>query len=243
MRKAISGFLWCVTLAAIIVAGAAFCWLAIGVADDKDGGWLAVGVTLAVGVGAAVSQFVLAPKPAGSMRRPFWISWKGLATLFLACVAGAGAMSLLLPLLDPPVATERTVTDDGDRTRVEIDRAKNEIIAALSPAQRAVVEAIPGLWGEAGCRVVYHFQVRDGGLSIERIRKEPGMADYAMTAALVPGGVDDQLHASVARSSDHGETEGQALIFSYARAGAEERLNWRNLTHGGYGGTKLERCR
>jgi hypothetical protein len=77
---------------------------------------------------------------------------------------------------------------------------------------------------------------------IERVRKEPGMSDYAMTAALVPGGEGDALNASIARSSDAGETEGQALIFTYSRAADEERLNWRNLTHVGYGGTKLERC-
>ena len=77
---------------------------------------------------------------------------------------------------------------------------------------------------------------------ITRVRKVPGMGDYTMTAAIVPGGAGDQLNASIARSSDAGETEGQALIFTYAKAAGEERLNWRNLTHVGYGGTKLERC-
>ena len=242
MRKTVTGALWVVTLATIIAAAATFCWLAIGVADDKDGGWFTVVATLAVGIGAAVAQYVLAPKPAGSMQRPFWFSWKGLATIFLACVAGAGAMSLILPLMDPAVATEKTVAQDGDRTRVEVAQARDDIIAALSPPQRAVASAIPGRWGEAGCAVVYDFKVKDAGLMIERVRKQPGMSDYAMTAALVPGGTDDQLNASIARSSDAGETEGQALIFTYSRAAAEERLNWRNLTHAGYGGTKLERC-
>ncbi len=240
--KALNRILWLVTLVAIIGLAAAFAWLASDVAEDKRGGWVAIAVTLAVGIGAAISQYVVAPKTGGSPRRPFWMSWKGLATLFLACVAGAGAMSLLLPLLDPPVATEDTVVGDGDRTRAEIGEAKEEIIAALSPAQRSVVRAIPGLWGEAGCSVVYDFKVKDGGLTIERVRKEPGMSDYAMTAALVPGGEGDQLNASIARSSDAGETEGQALVFTYSRAADEERLNWRNLTHAGYGGTKLERC-
>jgi len=242
MRKTVTGALWVVTLAAIIAAAATFCWLAIGVADDKDGGWLTVAATLAVGIGAAIAQYAVAPKAAGTIGRPFWFSWKGLATIFVACVAGAGAMSLMLPLLDPPVATEKTVTQDGDRTRGEVVQARDDILAALSPPQRAVVSAIAGRWGEAGCAVVYEFKVQDGGLMIERVRKEPGMSDYAMTAALVPGGEGDQLNASIARSSDAGETEGQALIFTYSRAGAEERLNWRNLTHVGYGGTKLERC-
>lgn len=241
--KTLNRILWLVTLVAIIGVAAAFAWLASDVADDKRGGWVAIIVTLAVGIGAAISQYIVAPKTGGSPRRPYWMSWRGLATLFLACVAGAGAMSLLLPLLDPPVATEDTVVMDGDRTRAEIGDAKEEIISALSPTQRGVIQAIPGLWGEAGCRVVYDFQVREGGLVIERVRKEPGMADYLMTAALVPGGPDDEVHASIARSSDPTETEGQALIFAYSEAADEERLNWRNLTQVGYGGTKLERCR
>lgn len=242
MGKTINMVLWVMTLVAIVAAAATFCWLAIGVADDKDGGWLAAAGILTVGIGAAVAQYVLAPKSDGSTGRPFWISWQGLATIFLACVGGAGAMSLLLPLLDPAVATEATVTNDGDRTRGEVAQARDTIIAALSPPQRIVVEAIPGQWCESGGAVAYDFEVKDGGLMIKRVRQEAGMSDYSMTAAIVPGGEGDELHASIARSSDAGETEGQALIFTYLKAGDEERLNWRNLTHAGYGGTKLERC-
>ena len=122
--KALNRILWLVTFVAIIGVAAAFAWLALGVAEDKRGGWVAITITLAVGIGAAISQYIVAPKIVGSPRRPFWMSWKGLATLFLACVAGAGAMSLLLPLLDPTVATEDTVVGDGDRTRAEIGEAQ-----------------------------------------------------------------------------------------------------------------------
>ena len=242
MRKGLMRLFWVLTLAAIVAAGAAFCWLAVDTAQDKTGGWLTAAAIVVVGVAAGLCQYLLAPKGQGTSGRPYWTSWKGLATIFGACVAGAGAMSLLLPLLDPPVATERTVTQDGDKTRAGIAEAKDEIINALSPPQRVVLDALPGQWGETGCRVVYDLQVHDGGLVIRRIRKEAGMADYEMTSALAPGRTDDQVHASVASSSDEGETEGQALVFTYARAAGEERLNWRNLTHVGYGGTKLERC-
>lgn len=237
MRRGLSRALWVITFLAVMAAAAGFCWLAFGVAENKDGGWLAVVGVLVVGIGSAVSHYALAPKSGASPRRPFWTTWKGLAAIFTACVTGAGAMSLLLPVIDPPAATEATVTDDGDKTRAELERR------LPLESERPIVAALPGLWGEAGCAVVYRFQVTEGGLEIELVRKAPGMADYTMTAALTPGGDGDAANATIVRSSDVGEVEGQALLFTYERAGTEERLNWRNLTHAGYGGTKLERCR
>lgn len=231
-----------VAVLAVIAVVLAFGWMTLNTAQSKTGGWVAAFALLGVGIAAAVSYYVLASRAGSSPGRPFWTTGKGVATLVSCALAGLGAMTLLFPLIDPPAATERTVEEDGAKTRTEIVEARDEIIAALSPPQRAVAEAIPGLWGEAGCGVIYDFRVQDGGLIITRVRKTPGMGDYAMTAALVPGGTGEELHASIARSSDAGETEGQALIFTYARAGGEERLNWRNLTHAGYGGTKLERC-
>lgn len=228
---------------AVIAAVFAFGWMALNAAQSKTGGWVAAVALLGVGIAAAVSYYVLASKDGSSPRRPFWTTGKGIATLVSGTLAGLGAMSLLFPLLDPPIATEETVQEDGAKTRTEMVEAKDEIIAALSPSQRALAEAIPGLWGEAGCGVIYDFRVQDGGLIITRVRKPAGMDDYAMTAAIVPGGTGEELHANIVRSSDATEKEGQGLIFTYARVGQEERLNWRNLTQPGYGGTKLERCR
>ena len=231
-----------VAVLAVIAVVLAFGWMTLNTAQSKTGGWVAAFALLGVGIAAAVSYYVLASKDGSSPRRPFWTTGKGVATLVSGALAGLGAMTLLFPLIDPPAATERTVEEDGAKTRTEVVEARDEIIAALSPPQRAVAEAIPGQWCESGGAVAYDFEVKDGGLMIKRVRQEAGMPDYSMTAAIVPGGEGDELHASIARSSDAGETEGQALIFTYARAGAEERLNWRNLTHAGYGGTKLERC-
>lgn len=241
MRHILGRTLWVVTFLAIVAVGAAFAWLAVGVADDKAGGWVAVTVTLMVGVGAAIAQYMLAPKSGGSMRRPFWTTWKGLATLFLACVAGASAMSLLLPLLDPPPATEKTVTDDGEKTRSELIEAKDEILAALSPSQRAIIEVIPGLWGEAGCRVVYRFRIEQDAVLIDLVRKEPGMAGYSMGASLIPGGVGERLYAVVERSTEPDESK-DSLEFTYRATGASERLIWLNRDQDDVAGLELDRC-
>lgn len=240
------------TLRWVVIAGTAatgiaaitvFGWMAANTAGAKTGGWIAAAALLAVGLAGAVSYYVLASRDGSSPRRPFWTTARGLATLVSAVLAGLAAMSLLFPLMDPPVATRQDVQDEGKTTRTAVEEARDTILDALPPPQRAVVDALPGLWGEAGCAVVYDFRVSDGGLVIERVRKSADMPDYAMTAAIVTGGEGGQLHAVIVRSSDAGEKEGQALIFTHERAAGEERLNWRNLTHQGYGGTKLERCR
>ena len=241
MRQILGRGLWAVTLLAIIATGAAFAWLAVGVAEDKKGGWIAAVCILAVGMGATVAQYTLASKSGGSMRRPFWTTWKGLATLFLACVGGAGAMSMLLPLLDPPVATEETVRDDGDETRAEIDAAKKEIIAALTPTQRRLLKAIPGLWGEEGCRVVYRFKIVHDAILVDLVRSEAGMGEYSMGASLIPGVQGERIYAVVERSTEPDELR-DSLEFTYRGTGASERLVWLNRDHTDVAGLELDRC-
>lgn len=123
------------------------------------------------------------------------------------------------------------------------DKKLDTVIKQTAPKPWRALANIDGYWGEEryDCRVVYHFERRDHGLTVTLVRKEPGMSDYKMTASITPSGQGDLLNATLRYSTMVDETYGQALVFTYFDDGAIKRLGWLNETRAN-AETKLESC-
>lgn len=146
-------------------------------------------------------------------------------------------MSLIMPLIEPRPATQKDVADletaVGARLTEQFGRPE---------AMRRIVQKLPGQWGEAGCGVIYRFQLIEGAVLIDLVRKQPGMADYSMAASITPGGANDEIHAVIERTTEPGEAQ-TPLVFTYVGTGGGERLTWLNRSQNDVGGLELDRCK
>lgn len=227
-------------LAAVFAFAAVFVYRAVISSAGKEPDIWALLIIVATGVGVAICTVLVADidKTKRGWRR--WLTTKNIAILFLAVVAGGGAVPLIAAVFTPAPAVEDhpgQIRDTTLQTNAEVKKLVDR--DADWPAFRN----LQGYWGEEryGCRVVYHFERRDHGLTVTLVRKEPDMSDYTMTASITPSGHGDLLNATLRSSTMEDEKYGQALVFTYFDDGAIKRLGWLNETRSN-AETKLEWC-
>ena len=210
---------------------------------------IALTVVLALAVGAATWK--LQPAESGTPHRR--LTWHGVARFTLAAIAALSAGYFADSAIDPngtqerePFAIEDGVDEANDGIR-DVRETVGEIADNVLPRSWRALENIEGYWCEEheDSPVVFHIQrTSDGdqqGLIVTLVRSQPGVRDHYRMTASVTGGEGDVLTARLVDSTEPDE-DGDALTFTYAYDGVNERLDWLNERRSEAGALRLEKC-
>lgn len=128
------------------------------------------------------------------------------------------------------------VIPEGATARIEIalsnlsagqnnlSAGQEEILSRLpeTPATPAIVEGLPGYWGEPGCRIVWHLALDDNRLTAEVVETLPGLPPYRLIASIIARH-DDRLEVT---GESPAEARGMAATFTLDNTGSVPRLSW-----------------
>lgn len=177
---------------------------------------LLIVLVVAISVVASLAVTSIIPWHSRSLRE--WARPKVLGS-FIALIMGSLALAAgLVPLFNPPAATEKTVSD--------INRRLEE--AGVAAGEGSLIErAIAGRWGEPGCAVTYDIRQTQGHLSITSHRSVAGQRPLHLELQTEPGR-GSRLVASVIHPLDQ---RGEQHEFVYERAGPQAFLTWARKKH------------
>ncbi len=232
---------WGGVLALLVLAliAGVLTWLFVGSLFSRGVAIWGLGFIVLVAVAAGLADFFTRESPKGVMGWAQLTNKRSIARL---------AMSILFGLCTALFAQSFLEPKDSDIIRAGVEDANTKldtIMVQTGPRGWRAFDNVAGYWGEErqDCRVVYRIVRQDHGLTIELVRKAPDMADYGMTASIVPGGEGDVLRATLRSSSEADEPPGQALVFTYSDdGGGYRRLDWLNESRSNAGALKLEPC-
>lgn len=198
-----------------------------GVPTDEFGyaPHLLIALVVAISIVASLAVTSIIPWHSRSLRD--WARPKVLGS-FVALIMGSLALAAgLVPLFNPPAATEKTVLD--------IRRQLQD--AGIAGGDASLIErAIAGRWGEPGCAVTYDIQKNKAHLSIASHRSVAGQSPLQLELQAEPG-QGARMVASVIQPLDQ---RGEQHEFVYERAGTHEFLTWARKRH--EISLKLDRC-
>lgn len=164
-------------------------------------------------------------------------SWQALASLLLLV---ASALPNLFSMLRPMPAVEdrpgliQDIVSENSSGIAESNRKQDKSQASLERIERLVtpepevrapiLDRINGLWGEAGCDVVWKIEVSDARLRASVFKKPAELPEYTFVASIVA--FDGFTLQTV--GEEPANAKGMAATFELNERGAIRTLLWRD---------------
>lgn len=200
----------CIT---VFCAGALVLLALRGVPTDHFGyaPHLLVLLAVAISVVASLAITEIIPWHSRSVRE--WSRPKVLGS-FVGLIMGAlGLAAGLIPIFNPPAATEKTV---------EELRKRLEDAGITRGVESRVETRIGGLWGEPGCVVTYQMSLHEGLLTVVSKKSAPGQSPLKMELQTEPGMGNRMVSSVVLPLSERGDQH----EFLLEQTGKREFLTW-----------------
>ena len=181
--------------------------------------WMGRLVVLIIGAFATLMAALLAqPVVTGLLQRRGWANGAAVTNLSQAMLAGLLAGWTAFVVI-PEGATARIET-----TLANLSAGQDEILGRLPerPETPAIVERLPGYWGEPGCRIVWHLSLNDNAMTAEVVETLPGLPPYRLVASIVARH-DDRLEVT---GEEPAEARGMSATFALDETGSIPRLSW-----------------
>lgn len=206
-------------LVVVCLCSAVLIWNVLDDALGKDKGWLVGGfIALMMATWFAVEWARATPMEGVRGWRSF-LQPVRVARFAAVAIGTPLAISQALPLFEPGPITEAGVRKAVGETldqREEVSRAK-------------LLAAIPGLWGEDGCRLAYRFSVvKPVGIVIDWERRPAGAPAWRAAGAIVAV----RGNRIETRGELPASERGKAASFEYVSNGAIEKLGWKDESRG-----------
>ncbi len=207
-------------------------------ASDKGSASPLKAALFIIGVLFALASIVVGWEAEGDGRLSFrrMVAPKAAGAILLSLFGAFSVMTDVLALFEPRTAVESSVgaiengveqiaqvsdriDDTTQRTGRDTELIKSGLQqAGLIGASSLIRQKLPGIWGEAGCKVTYRFAVASNAVALESARNEPGMKHYKATATII------SEHGSRLVTSSTTPEQGVTVELTYRFDGIQERL-------------------
>lgn len=243
------GFFLLLASAVLLVCFAVIVWLLIEKIDfARFGYWPRVMVLVLFFVSLFASLGATEVLPIGSRKIEDWLKLKVLGASVLTVIAAISFVVGLIPLFDPPAATEQTaraILDVATKTQEDAEATREVtegISAALTEAglvardRQVLAGLVGGVWGEPGCEVTFRLELTSDELSMRSINAPDGVPPLNSIGEI------DAIRGSTVKTTTRFPIEyrGNSVEFTYVSSGTLETLIWndRSRDHS----VTLDRC-
>lgn len=224
-RSYVGGWTGRIALGVAVLCGIGLGLAFFSAASDKGSSLLSQLGLAAIGLIAVATAIIANRDMALSLANPrSWLTRANLAGLVMALLFGTTTVATLLPLVEPSVVVE---SPPGVIQDTVVDIAETLEARLPAPPEMAPIRArLPGLWGEAGCEVVWRIDLEDAALSAEVVQRPEGLPPYRLVGSVTAE--EGLVLHMVGESPD--AAKGMAATFSLDETGAAPRLAWTDRT-------------